>query len=170
MVISDGTIKRLIESDYIGIDPYISGHIQPSSVDLTLGNQFHLVDLDETIIGEEEVSIHPNQFVLGVTKERVRIPYDIIARIEGRSSWGRLGLMVHITAGYIDPGFEGTITLELYNVSRREIILKPGTRICQISFAWMDAPAEIPYGDSRLKSKYQEQLGVTPSRIFEELE
>ncbi len=115
-------------------------------------------------ISDEPFIIHPGEFVLASTLERVKIPYDITARLEGRSSLGRLGLLVHVTAGYIDPGFEGNITLELGNVGKLPLKLYPGMRICQLVFESMTSPTTMPY-NKREKSKYKDEKGATSSRI-----
>ena len=112
----------------------------------------------------KEVMLRPREFCLATTKERVKIPPDLIGQLEGRSSLGRLGLLVHITAGLIDPGFEGQITLEIYNVSEFQIVLRPGMRISQLTLMRLSSPAERPYGPAR-GSKYQGQTGATPSQI-----
>ena len=110
--------------------------------------------------------IHPGEFVLGVTREYVELPDDIVARIEGKSSLGRLGLIVHATAGFVDPGFKGTLTLEITNLTRVPIKLYPGLLIAQLSFMALDAPAERPYGSAALGSHYQGQLAATESRYM----
>jgi dCTP deaminase len=111
--------------------------------------------------------LHPGEFVLGVTKERVALPNDLVGRLEGKSSLGRLGLLIHSTAGFVDPGFDGHLTLELSNVANLPITVYPQMRIGQISFLRMTGPAEVPYGSSELQSKYQHQRGPTPSRYYE---
>lgn len=168
------------------------GQLQPASFDLRLDNTFRVYDaksylecngrvtggvvhLDrkdgnpemEEVAVTDRFHLHPGAFVLGTTIERVRLPNDLVARVEGRSSFGRLGLMIHATAGFIDPGFDGQITLEFTNVSPNTIVLKPGIRICQLSFHQMSSPAERPYGAER-GSKYQNQRGPTASRIHED--
>jgi dCTP deaminase len=180
-VLSDGTIRQLIEDGRIRIDPYDASLIQPASVDLRLGDSFrvfhnHLaaaIDLREPPAGlTEEVVIapdhpfviHPGEFCLGRTLEWVEIPDDIVARIEGKSSIGRLGLIVHATAGFCDPGWKGTLTLELNNLTRIPIKLYPGLLIAQLSFMALDRPAERPYGSKELGSHYQGQVAATESR------
>jgi dCTP deaminase len=181
MVLSDRTIRELLASGRITIDPHRSEDVQPSSVDLHLGSRFQvfrnsrypyidpmreqvgLMDLVEAT-AEEPFVLHPGEFVLGATVERVGLPDDIVARLEGKSSLGRLGLLIHSTAGYIDPGFEGTITLELSNVANLPIVLTPGMAIGQISFMRMTTPVDRPYGSPGLGSRYQGQSDPTPSR------
>jgi dCTP deaminase len=180
-VLSDGTIRRLIEEGTIVVDPYEPGMIQPASIDLRLGNTFRVfhnhrtsaIDLrepptnltEQIEIGDEEpFVIHPGEFCLGRTLEYVELPDDIVARIEGKSSLGRLGLIVHATAGFCDPGWRGTLTLELNNLTRVPIRLYPQLPIAQLSFMTLDAPAERPYGHAELGSHYQGQIEATESR------
>jgi dCTP deaminase len=179
-VLSDGTIRRLIEEGRIRIDPWDAGRIQPASVDLCLGDSFRVfhnhrttaIDLreppvnltEEVVVEDGAFVIHPGEFVLGRTLEWVELPDDIVARIEGKSSLGRLGLIVHATAGFCDPGWKGTLTLELNNLTRVPIKLYPGLPIAQLSFMTLDAPAERPYGSEGLGSHYQGQVAATESR------
>jgi dCTP deaminase len=155
--------------------------VQPASVDLKLGTSFRVfhnhrlpaIDLAEPPTGvtehvqiEDTASfvIHPGEFVLGSTVEWVQLPDDIVARIEGKSSLGRLGLIVHATAGFVDPGFSGTLTLEITNLTRVPIVLWPGKPIAQLSFMALDRPAERPYGHPELGSHYHGQMEATESR------
>ena len=181
-VLSDGTIRRLIEAGRIVVDPWDPDRVQPASVDLRLGDSFRVfhnyrttaIDLrDPPTNLTEEIKvedggafvIHPGEFVLGRTLEWVELPDDIVARIEGKSSsLGRLGLIVHATAGFCDPGWKGTLTLELNNLTRVPIKLYPGLLIAQLSFMTLDAPAERPYGSEALGSHYQGQVAATESR------
>jgi dCTP deaminase len=180
-VLSDGTIRRLVADGRVVIDPWDPDMVQPASVDLRLGDSFrvfhnHLapaIDLDrppehltELIVIDPDKSfvIHPGEFVLGATLERVELPDDVVARIEGKSSLGRLGLIVHATAGFVDPGFAGTLTLEITNLTRIPIILWPGKPIAQLSFMALDRPAERPYGHPELGSHYHGQVAATESR------
>ncbi len=180
-VLSDGTIRRLVEGGSIKIDPWDPGMVQPASVDLNLGSSFLVfhnfrvpaIDLadppdnltEQVTIGDDEsFVIHPGEFVLGRTLEYVELPDDLVARIEGKSSLGRLGLIVHATAGFVDPGFKGTLTLEITNLTRVPIVLWPGKPIAQLSFMTLDAPAERPYGHPELGSHYQGQVEATASR------
>jgi dCTP deaminase len=182
-VLSDGTIRRLVEAGRIVVDPWDDSLVQPASIDLRLGNSFRVfhnhrvtaIDLrrpptnltEEVAIAEDEpFAIHPGEFVLGRTLEQVQIPDDIVARIEGKSSLGRLGLIVHATAGFVDPGFSGTLTLEITNLTRVPIVLYSGLPIAQLSFMGLDAPAERPYGSSELGSHYQGQVAATESRYM----
>ncbi len=180
-VLSDGTILELVQRGRIRIDPWDPKMVQPASVDLRLGDSFRVfhnhrataIDLrdppanltEEVVVppGEPFV-IHPGEFCLGRTLEWVSIPDDIVARIEGKSSLGRLGLIVHATAGFCDPGFEGTLTLELNNLTRVPIRLYPDLPIAQLSFMTLDKPAQRPYGSPGLGSHYQGQRAATESR------
>ena len=159
-VLSDGTIRRLVAEQHIRIEPWDPGMVQPASVDLRLGSSFRVFHNHRAAA----FVIHPGEFVLGVTQELVSLPDDIVARIEGKSSIGRLGLIVHATAGFVDPGFAGTLTLEITNLTRVPIKLWPGLPICQLSFMTLDAPAERPYGHPELGSHYHGQVEATESR------
>jgi dCTP deaminase len=180
-VLSDSTIRELIESGRIVIDPFDPAMIQPASIDIRLGKSFRVfhnhkiqsIDLAEPprdltehveIDDDGEFVIHPGEFVLGRTHELVEIPDDVVCRIEGRSSIGRLGLVVHATAGFVDPGFRGTLTLEITNFNSVPIVLRPGLSICQLSFMTLDRPAERPYGHPDLGSHYHGQIDATESR------
>ena len=180
-VLSDGTIRRLVEEDRVRIRPWDPDLVQPASVDLRLGSSFRVfhnhrvpvidladppTNLTEHVEVEEGDSfvIHPGEFVLGRTEEWVELPDDIVARIEGKSSLGRLGLIVHATAGFVDPGWKGTLTLEITNLTRVPIVLWPGKPIAQLSFMTLDAPAERPYGHPELGSHYAGQVDATESR------
>jgi dCTP deaminase len=186
VVLSDRTIARLIEDGRIEIDPYDDSLLQPSSVDVRVDRLFRVFrnnrasfidvkkeqDLTELVeIDEEEPFIlHPGEFVLGSTLERVRLPDDLVARLEGKSSLGRLGLLIHSTAGFVDPGFDGHVTLELSNVANLPITLYYGMKIGQVSFMQLSEPAANPYGAGALGSKYQGQRGPTPSRYWQNFE
>jgi dCTP deaminase len=180
-VLSDGTIRRLVESGRIRIEPWDPAMLQPASIDLRLGASFRVfeshkipaIDLAAPprnvtegveIADDESFVIHPGEFVLGRTQEHVELPDDVVARIEGKSSLGRLGLIVHATAGFVDPGFRGTLTLEITNLTRVPIILWPGKPIAQLSFMALDRPAERPYGHPDLGSHYVGQVEATESR------
>ncbi len=180
-VLSDGTIRRLVEDGRIKIDPWDEALVQPASVDLRLGDSFRVfhnhrasaIDLRDPpqhlteevkVSGDEPFVIHPGEFALGRTMEWVELPDDIVARIEGKSSLGRLGLIVHATAGFCDPGWKGTLTLELANLTRVPILLYHGLAIAQLSFMALDVPAERPYGHEELGSHYQGQVDATASR------
>ncbi len=180
-VLSDGTISRLVGEGRIRIDPFSEALVQPASVDLRLGDSFRVfhnhrasaIDLrdpptnltEEVKVHDSEAFvIHPGEFCLGRTLEYVELPDDIVARIEGKSSLGRLGLIVHATAGFCDPGWRGTLTLELNNLTRVPIKLYPGLPIAQLSFMTLDAPALRPYGHAELGSHYQGQVEATESR------
>jgi dCTP deaminase len=180
-VLSDGTIRRLVAEGRIVVEPWDESLVQPASVDLRLGDSFRVfhnhrvtaIDLrdpprrltEEVVVpGGEPFAIHPGEFVLGRTLESVAIPDDVVARIEGKSSLGRLGLIVHATAGFVDPGFSGTLTLEITNLTRVPIVLWPGKPIAQLSFMALDRAAERPYGHPDLGSHYHGQLEATESR------
>ncbi|MSO43742.1 MAG: dCTP deaminase [Thermoleophilia bacterium] len=176
MVLSDRTIREEIAAGRLVIDPFDDALVQPSSIDLRVSGDFRVfrnhtqevIDPREpdgnltelvTVTDEQPFVLHPGEFVLGSTLERVGIPDNLVARLEGKSSLGRLGLLIHSTAGYIDPGFEGTITLEFSNVATLPILIRPGMRIGQISFLQMTTPVDTPY-----RGKYQGQAGPTSSR------
>ncbi len=177
-MLSDRDIRKALDSGRLKIEPLGENAIQPASVDLRLANSFWAFPIDdepldmfkplvegvdrETIIADEFI-LEPNTFVLASTAERVTMPDNLVARIEGKSSLGRLGLFVHITAGFIDPGFSGNITLELLNVSGRPLRLIAGMKIAQLSLQELSSPAERPYGHPDLGSKYQGQTVATPS-------
>ena len=184
MVLSDRTIRRLIAEGRIDIDPYEESLLLPSCMDVRVDRYFRVFrnsrypfinvkepqeDLTELVEIEPETPfiLHPGEFVLGSTLERVRLPDDLVARLEGKSSLGRLGLLIHSTAGFIDPGFDGHVTLELSNVANLPITIYHGMKIGQISFVQLSEPAEKPYGSGELGSKYQGQTGPTPSRYWQ---
>src|SRR5690554_1259679 len=181
MLLSDRDILAEIDSGRVVLDPYEPSMIQPSSIDVRLDKFFRLFDnhkysvidpaLDQpelTRLVEVEPDsafvLHPGEFVLGSTYESVSLPDDVAARLEGKSSLGRLGLLTHSTAGFIDPGFSGHVTLELSNVATLPITLWPGMKIGQLCFFQLSSPAEEPYGSARYGSRYQGQRGPTASR------
>ena len=184
VILSDRTIREQLAAGRIVIEPLDETCIQPSSIDVKVSNLFrvfrnhtsavidvkkdmtHLTELVEIADGEAFM-LHPGEFALGSTLERVAVPDDMVARVEGKSSLGRLGLLIHSTAGFIDAGFDGHITLELSNVANLPITLYPGMKIGQVSFMMMTTPADKPYGKGAKGSKYQGQRGPTPSRYFE---
>ena len=181
MLLSDRDIRDELKTGRIGLDPFEPEMIQPSSIDVRLDKYFRLFDnhkypfidpaqdqpdltrLVEVESGEPFV-LHPGEFVLGSTYEGVTLPDDVAARLEGKSSLGRLGLLTHSTAGFIDPGFSGHVTLELSNVATLPITLWPGMKIGQLCFFRLSSPAEHPYGSERYGSRYQGQRGPTASR------
>jgi len=184
VILSDRSIREELAAGRIEIDPLDETSIQPSSVDLRLDHFFRVflnhttpvIDVKQDLgeltreieIDEGDAFIlHPGEFVLGSTLERVGLPDDLVARIEGKSSLGRLGLLIHSTAGFIDAGFDGHVTLELANVASLPITIYPGMKIGQISFMQMTTTADRPYGKGATGSKYQGQRGPTPSRYFE---
>lgn len=172
---ADHQIRSKIESEEIYVSPYEPSMVQPASLDLRLGFDFiryldtgHPIDPMSKWNGTEEFSadtviIQPMEFILGVTLEMFGLGSGIAARVEGKSTLGRLGLIIHSTAGFVDPGFKGYITLEMTNINNRPIILRAGMRICQMAFHPMDEPCERPYGHKDLGSHYQNQSGVTPA-------
>ncbi|HUY06222.1 MAG TPA: dCTP deaminase [Acidimicrobiales bacterium] len=184
MILSDRSIREEVSNRRIIIEPFDDSCVQPSSVDLRVDRFFrvfrnhsqrvidvkddqeNLTELVE-VIEDDALILHPGEFVLGSTLERVGLPDDLVGRLEGKSSLGRLGLLIHTTAGFVDPGFDGYLTLELSNVANLPITVYPGMKIGQISFLRMTSAAETPYGSSTLGSKYQGQRGPTPSRYFE---
>lgn len=184
MILSDRDIRAEIDAARIIIKPYDAAMIQPSSIDVRIDDQFRVFhnhryeiidvkkqmdDLTELIQvpGDEAFILHPGEFVLGSTQEWVELPDDIAGRLEGKSSLGRLGLVTHSTAGFIDPCFTGHLTLELSNLANLPITLYPGMKIGQIAFFRLSSPAERGYGSSDLRSKYKGQTGPTPSRYWE---
>ncbi|MDR2673064.1 MAG: dCTP deaminase [Coriobacteriales bacterium] len=180
MVLSDRTLKEELAAGRIIIDPFLPTDIQPASIDLHLGDSFRVFrnsrypfidpnvsqpDLTELMLATktDPFVLHPGEFVLGTTLERVALPNDILGRLEGKSTLGRIGLLIHSTAGYVDPGWNGHLTLELSNVANLPILLTPGMRIGQIAFERMSTPVDKPYGHPDLGSHYQGQAGPTPS-------
>jgi dCTP deaminase len=186
-VLADRDIRAALQAGRVRIDPYDPACLQPSSVDLHLDREFRVFrnnrypyidvrqpqpDLTElvAITDEEPFILHPGEFVLGQTLEWVELPDDLVARLEGRSSLGRIGLLIHSTAGYVDPGWKGNLTLELSNVANLPIALYFGMKIGQISFFRMSSPVERPYGSKELGSKYQGQSTPTASEFYRDFE
>jgi dCTP deaminase len=187
MIFSDRTIKEAIANGRVSIDPFDPDLVQPSSVDVRCDRRFRvfenhryaLIDpkaVQSDLTSEVEASadhpfiLHPGEFVLGTTLETIRLGDDVVARLEGKSSLGRLGLLIHSTAGFVDPGFNGQVTLELSNVANLPIAIYPEMKIGQISFYQMTTAAEHPYGSAALGSKYQGQTGPTASRMHEDFQ
>jgi dCTP deaminase len=183
VILSDRSIREELEAGRIVIDPLGPNAVQPSSVDLHVDRYFRVFrndttpyidpkqnqeDLTELVEVKDDGAfiLHPGEFVLGSTLERVALPDDLVARLEGKSSLGRLGLLIHSTAGFVDAGWDGHLTLELSNVANLPIALYPGMKIGQISFLRMTTAAEHPYGSESTGSKYQGQRGPTPSRYY----
>ena len=186
-VLSDRDIRAALDAGEVRIDPYDPRDLQPSSVDLHLDKSFRVFrnnrypfidvrapqpDLTEllTVGADEPFILHPGEFVLGQTLEWVELPNDLVSRLEGKSSLGRLGLLIHSTAGYVDPGWKGNLTLELSNVANLPIALYYGMRIGQISFFRMSSAVERPYGSAGLGSKYQGQSEPTASAFHADFE
>jgi dCTP deaminase len=184
VLLSDRDISRQLDAGRVRLDPYDPKLIQPSSVDVRLDRWFRVFqnhryafidpsveqeDLTELVEtnGDDPFVLHPGEFVLGATLEAVTLPDDVAARLEGKSSLGRLGLLTHSTAGFIDPGFSGHVTLELGNVATLPIKLWPGMKIGQLAFFQLTSPAENPYGSAVYGSRYQGQRGPTPSRSWQ---
>ena len=183
MLLSDRDLKAALASGRMGLTPYDEAMVQPSSIDVRLDRYFRVFanhrythidpaiaqdDLTEQVEpeGEEPFVLHPGEFVLGSTLEVISLGDDLAARLEGKSSLGRLGLLTHSTAGFIDPGFSGHVTLELSNVANLPIMLYPGMKIGQICVLPLSSPSEHPYGSSIYGSRYQDQRGPTPSRSY----
>ncbi len=186
-VLSDRSIKEELALGRIRVEPLWEDSIQPASIDLHLDRVFRIFrvtrrpyvdvredvsDLTERVViePEEPFIVQPGSFVLAGTIEHITLPDDIVARVDGKSSLGRLGLLVHATAGYVDPGFSGKLTLELSNQSQMPIALYYGMKIAQISFYRLSTPVERPYGSPGLGSKYQGQDEPTPSRAFQDFQ
>jgi dCTP deaminase len=183
VVLSDRSIREELASGGIVIDPLVENAIQPSSVDVHVDRYFRVFrndttpyidpkraqeDLTELVEVEDDKAfiLHPGEFVLGSTRERVALGTDLVARLEGKSSLGRLGLLIHSTAGFVDAGWDGHLTLELSNVANLPIAIYPGMKIGQVSFLRMTSEAETPYGSETAGSKYKGQRGPTPSRYY----
>ena len=186
-VLSDRDIAAALAAGRVKVEPYDAADLQPSSIDLHLDRSFRVFrnnrypyidvrspqpDLTEllSVADEEPFVLHPGEFVLGQTLEWVELPDDLVARLEGKSSLGRLGLLIHSTAGYVDPGWKGKLTLELSNVAKLPIALYFGMKIGQISFFQMSSPVDRPYGSAGLGSKYQGQSEPTASAYFEDFD
>ena len=183
MLLSDRDIRAEIAAKRVGVEPFEEAMIQPSSVDVRLDKFFRVFEnhkysvidpsteqpeLTREVIaeGDEPFILHPGEFVLASTYEVITLPDDIAGRLEGKSSLGRLGLLTHSTAGFIDPGFSGHITLELSNVANLPVKLFPGMKIGQLCLIKLSSPAEHPYGSEKYGSRYQGQRGPTASRSF----
>ncbi|GAA1258176.1 dCTP deaminase [Janibacter melonis] len=184
MLLSDRDIRAEVDAGRVVLDPWDPAMVQPSSVDVRLDRYFRLFDNHKYPVIDpaqdqpeltrlvevdpaEGFVLHPGEFVLGSTLETITLPDDLAARVEGKSSLGRLGLLTHATAGFVDPGFSGHVTLELSNVATLPIMLWPGMKIGQFCFMRLTSPAEVPYGSATFGSHYQGQRGPTASRSFE---
>ncbi|PIR43344.1 dCTP deaminase [candidate division WWE3 bacterium CG10_big_fil_rev_8_21_14_0_10_32_10] len=188
MILSDTDILKSVESKHLVITPFIKENVQPSSYDITLSNKIRVFknihkafidvrekngeDLTELVECDEKsgIIVHPGEFILGASVEYFEFPNDLVGCLEGRSSLGRLGLIVHSTAGYFDPGFKGTATLEITNLSRIPLKIYPTMRVGQFVFYKMTSPAANPYGSKNLQSKYQGQVDPTASRLHKDFE
>ena len=183
MLLSDRDIRAEIAAGRVGVEPFTEAMIQPSSVDVRLDRYFRVFEnhkysvIDPSVeqpdltravesVGDEPFILHPGEFVLASTYEVITLPDDIAGRLEGKSSLGRLGLLTHCTAGFIDPGFSGHITLELSNVANLPVKLFPGMKIGQLCLIKLSSPAEHPYGSAKYGSRYQGQRGPTPSKSY----
>jgi len=183
MILPDHEIKKLLAEGRLVIDPIDpQKQIQPACVDMRLGSEFKIFRyISEPFIdpknpkeytqnhdtGGKPFVLHPNEFVLGITKERITLPDDIAAYVDGRSSLGRLGITAHITSGWIDPGFSGKLVLEISNLGKMPVTLYPGMRICKLLLFRLSSPSETPYG-RRKDSKYQNQESISQSKIHED--
>ncbi len=184
MLLSDRDIRAEIDGGRVRLEPYDEAMVQPSSIDVRLDKFFLLFDnhkypfIDPAedqpdltrmieVVRDEPFILHPGEFVLGSSFEVVTLPDDLAARLEGKSSLGRLGLLTHSTAGFVDPGFSGHVTLELSNVATLPIKLWPGMKVGQLCFFRLSSPAENPYGSAKYGSRYQGQRGPTASRSFQ---
>ena len=187
MVLSDHTIREEIAKGRIVIDPLGDGCIQPASVDVHIDRELlvfrnsrqpyidlreEMVDLTEMVEITDDAAfmLHPGEFVLGSTLENIELPDDLVARLEGKSSLGRIGLLIHSTAGFVDPGWRGHLTLELSNISNLPVTLYYGMKIGQLSYLRLSTPADVLYGSPSLGSKYQGQVSPTASRAYQEFE
>ena len=184
MILSDKDILSRIKKGEIKIKPFKKVNLQQSTIDLTLDSKIRvfenytvgLIDVKDYHDTSRLIDthrngwfiLHPGRFLLGSTVEEITVPNDLAAKLEGRSSWGRLGLIIHATAGYVDPGFSGRLTLEISNISQLPIKLYAGMRIAQIAFYLMTSEARRPYGSKSLGSKYQHQSDATASRIWKD--
>lgn len=184
VLLSDRELRKALESGRLGVDPFDPAMVQPSSIDVRLDRFFRVFDnsrythIDPQLRQDELTSLvekddeddpfvlHPGEFVLASTLEKFTIPTHLAGRLEGKSSLGRLGLLTHSTAGFIDPGFHGHITLELSNVANLPIVLWPNMKVGQLALFRMTSPADVPYGTGKLGSKYQGQRGPTPSKAY----
>lgn len=183
-LLNDADIEKHLKSGRVFVSGWKQEHLNPSSIDLCLGEEFRsFKQSDVTHINPREefdaekithlhklergkaFVLHPGDFVLASTKEYIKLPADLAARMDGKSSWGRLGIVVHSTAGTIDPGFEGKLTLEISNVAKIPVCLYPGMRICRLSFEMLSGPSKNPY-NKRKDSKYLRQTGVGASKIY----
>ncbi len=184
MILSDRDIQAELDKGRLVIDPIGEAAVQPSSIDLRIGGSFRVFanhrysaidtrnpqpDLTELVevANDEPFLLHPGEFVLGATHERVALPNDLVARLEGKSSLGRLGLLVHATAGFVDAGWDGWLTLELSNVATLPIMIYAEMKIGQLALFRLSTPADRPYGSAELHSKYQGQRGPTASRFYQ---
>ena len=187
MILSDVDIRKELAAGRVRIDPFDENSVQPSSIDMRVDSYFRVFansrypyidvrkkmeDLTELVEASESepLILHPGEFILGSTLERVSLPDDIVARVEGKSSLGRLGLLIHSTAGFVDAGWDGHLTLELSNVANLPITIYPNMKIGQLCLFRMTSPAERPYGSQGLGSKYQGQRGPTPSSYYKNFE
>lgn len=182
MLISDRDIRDLVDRGRVVLEPWDPQAVQPASIDVRLDRYFRLFDnhkyglIDPRVeqegltrlvdTAEKPFILHPGEFVLGSTYEHITLPDDVAARLEGKSSLGRLGLLTHSTAGFIDPGFTGHVTLELSNTATMPIALYPGMKIGQLCFFQLSSPSEVPYGSRATGSRYQGQRGPTASRSY----
>ncbi len=185
MILSDRDIKEALKSGKIYIENLPDDRIQAGWVDLSLGNEFGIfkatsqpyIDIKQHVDYTEKVTVkddtpfilHPDEFVLGEVKEKIKLPDDVAAYVDGRSSLGRIGLVVHVTSGFVDPGFRGRLVLEMTNVGKMPIAIHPGMKICKLVFFRLTCPAERPY-DKREDAKYNDQETITSTKIHKDFE
>jgi dCTP deaminase len=185
MILSDRDIKTALRSGKIVVEGLKEENIQAAWVDLSLGNEFGVfkttsqpyIDVKNPTEHTEKIQvkddsqfiIHPHEFVLGQVKERIRLPDDIAAYVDGRSSLGRIGLVVHVTSGFVDPGFSGRLVLEMTNVGNMPVAIHPGMRVCKLVFFRLSSPSEMPYY-KRENAKYKDQNGITSTKIHKDFE
>lgn len=165
MILSDVTIHDIIVNKKVYlVNPFNEIMLQPNSIDLTLGTELKTLHGKSIDLSQGSYKIKPNEFLLGSTSEIIHIPYDLVGHIDGKSSLGRLGVFIHVSSGFIDSGFTGNVTLEIYNCSDKEFELAHGMSICQIVFETLTTPVKRPYGHNDLDSHYQNSKGTVLSR------
>ncbi len=183
MILPDHEIKKLIEEGRIGIEPLQENQIKSACVDLSLGPEIRIfrhthepcIDskvpsdyIESTVMEKGKFILHPGEFILGITKEKVSLPDDIVGYVDGKSSLGRIGITAHITSGWVDPGFGGRLVLEITNLGRMPVVLYAGMKICKILFFSMSSPSKVPY-NIRQDSKYHGQMDIEQSKIHEDI-
>lgn len=165
MILSDRDINHIIKNgEYLLVNPYNDEMLQPNSIDLTLGDELLTLTGESIELSYDSYMLKPNEFILGATLEKIHIPHDLVGHIDGKSSIGRLGVFIHVSSGFIDSGFNGNVTLEIYNCTDKEFELSYGMTICQIVFQTLTSPVSRPYGHKDLNNHYQDSDGVVESR------